>query len=596
MVERFLCSLAPLAALLLALAIACGVPDALGTTPPEATVTPTNMNEPQPTEAMTPELTEVVTPVSTEVTVPEPTDVTEPEPTDVTEPDPTDEAETESYYGGALRVAYPIDHSTLDPVQAEAVIITDAVGQIFEPLVRIAPDASYVPILATAWEISDDLMSYTFTLREGVKFHNGADFTADDVVFSLNRARDPDISSQAALFGSVDDIVAVDDYAVRIDHDVPNGLFLDVLQLLPSAILDADTDLDKLAVGEEAYGTGPFMLEELLPEERVTMVRNPDYWDRGLPYLDELVFVGIAERSARREALLDGDVDVLPGVEPKEVDAISAGPYTQVHSVVSSSWIGIAINNLIPPFDDKLVRQALRYAIDRDLVNQMAFLGLGAPNNDSPFWPGDSRFYAPEYEVEYDPEKARQLLAEAGYSDGIDITIATADLDPGMIELPAAFKQSAAAAGIRVDIKSHSSAQFWSQIYPYGPLTVFWNLVRPHPDHSLTIIFHSGSRWNTTYFGKQLVEGAEFAPFDREIFTVGPLAQELDALIERARGESLEQQKVTYREIQAFLAEQVPQLVIASRPKIAGAGNHVQGLALSPLSPNYYYETVWLEQ
>ncbi len=81
-----------------------------------------------------------------------------------------------------------------------------------------------------------------------------------------------------------------------------------------------------------------------------------------------------------------------------------------------------------------------------------------------------------------------------------------------------------------------------------------------------------------------------------EIFTVGPLAQELDALIERARGESLEQQKVTYREIQAFLAEQVPQLVIASRPKIAGAGNHVQGLALSPLSPNYYYETVWLEQ
>ena len=210
---------------------------------------------------------------------------------------------------------------------------------------------------------------------------------------------------------------------------------------------------------------------------------------------------------------------------------------------MSSSWIGIAINNLIRPFDDKLVRQALRYAVDRDLVNQMAFLGLGAPNNDSPVWPGDSRFYAPEYEVEYDPEKARQLLAEAGYSDGIDITIATADLDPGMIELPAAFKQSAAAAGIRVDIKSHSSAQFWSQIYPYGPLTVFWNLVRPHPDHSLTIIFHSGSRWNTTYFGKQLVEGAEFAPFDREIFTVGPLAQELDALIERARGESLEQQK-----------------------------------------------------
>ena len=595
MVERFLCGLAPLAALLLALAIACGVPDALGTTPPEATVTPTNMNEPQPTEAMTPELTEVVTPVSTEVT--------EPEPTDVTEPDPTDEAETESYYGGALRVAYPIDHSTLDPVQAEAVIITDAVGQIFEPLVRIAPDASYVPILATAWEISDDLMSYTFTLREGVKFHNGADFTADDVVFSLNRARDPDISLEAARFSSVDDIVAVDDYAVRIDHDVPNGLFLDALQLLPSVILDADTDIDKLALGEEAYGTGPFMLEELLPEERVTMVRNPDYWDRELPYLDKLVFVGIAERSARREALLDGDVDVLPDVELQEVDAISADPYTQVFSVVSSSWIGIAINNLIPPFDNKLVRQALRYAVDRDLVNQMAFLGLGAPHNDSPFWPKDSRFYAPEYAAEYDPEKARQLLAEAGYPDGIDVTIATADLGQGMLELPAAFKQSAAAAGIRIEIEMPPWEQFWSEIYPVGPLTVFWWPPRSHPDYFLSLGFHSGSPWNSTYFGKQLVEGAEFAPYGGpDIFTVDPLAQELDALIDRAGGETLEQQKVTYREVQAFLAEHVPQLVIASRPKLAGARNAVQNLELSPVSPdysynsNYYYHQVWLER
>ena len=567
-----------LAALSLVPVIACGVPEALQTTPPESTVTPTDKAEPQPVGAVTPEPTAVVTP----------------EPTKVLEPN--------GRYGGALRVAYPTVHSSLDPVSVDGRGMGDAIMQIFEPLVSIAPDASYIPGLATHWDISDDIKSYTFHLREGVKFHNGADFTADDVAFSLNRARKYMLADELS---EIENVSVVDDYTVQIDLSAPNGLLLDHLARFESVILDSETDIDKLNSGEEAYGTGPFMLNELLPMERVAMVRNPDCWNPKLPYLDELVFVGIAERTARREALLDGDVDVVTDVELQEVDAISTDPATKVFSAVSSGWIGIAINNQIPPFDSKLVRQALRYAVDRDLVNQTAFMGLGAPMNDSPVWPGDSRFYAPEYLPEYGPEKARQLLAQAGYTDGIDILIHTADLGPGMLELPDAFKQSAASAGIRVDIQRQPSEQFWGEIYPIGPLTVFWWSPRSHPDHVLSLGFHSGSQWNTTYFGKQLKEGYEFAPYGiadwttfESVFTdtLGPLAQQLDMLIERAGRETLDQQMVTYREIQAFLAEHVPQLVIASRPKLAGARSAVQNLVLSPVSPYVYYDQVWLEQ
>ena len=574
-----------MAALLLVLAIACGQADEPTAAPTEAVVDPTEAMTPEPTvEAMTPEPT-------VEAMTPEPTvEAMTPEPTEAMTLEP------EVQRGGSLTAAYPTDHSTLDPAQAEAAIIIDAMENIFEPLIRVDSDGSFAPVLAARWDISDDVKTYTFYLREGVKFHNGADFTAEDVVFSLNRNRDPDISTQVAHYSSVENIVAVDDYTVRFEHHSPNGFFLDSLQLYQSVILDSDTDIDKLGSGEEVYGTGPFMLEELLPQERVTMVRNPNYWNEGLPYLDELVFVGIPEPAARRLALLNGEIDVIPPpIEPQQIASINANPTTQVYQTEGSGFIGIAINNQLPPFDNKLVRQALRYAVDRELVNQVAFLGLGTPTNDSPVWPKDPRF-ASEYQPDYDPAKAAMLLEMAGYPDGIDITINTADLGPGMLELPVAFQQSAAEAGIRVDIQRHPSSQFWSEIFPVGPLTVYWYSPRANPNHVLVSGYHSDAKWAISYFDKHLVEGAEFAPYGGDIFTVGPLARQLDALIERAGGETLEQQIVTYGEIQAFLAEHVPQLAIASRPQLAGASNRVKNLVLNPITPNLYFDQVWLEQ
>ena len=501
-------------------------------------------------------------------------------------------------YGGTLRVAYPPDHSPPDPVDAEAGIVVDMLDQVFEPLIRLNSDATYRPVLAESWDINDDFTTYTFNLRQGVTFHNGADFTAEDVVFSLNRFRNPDPSFSASSLDAVEDVVAVDDYTVRLDLNTPNVFLLDTLFLIDAAMLDSETDIEKLRSGEEVYGTGPFMLAELLPRERITMERNPNHWSGDLPYLDEVIFVGISDSAGRREALLSGEVDVVPDLYPMQLGPIYDSPDTKVFSVASSGWIGISINNQIPPFDNKLVRQALRYAVDRDLVNQMAFQGLGAPMNDSPVWPGDSRFYAPEYLPGYDPDKARALLAEAGYPDGIDMSIETTDMGPGMLELPAAFRNSAAAAGVRVNIKE--LPPYWyggEEPYDFGPFTAFWTAPRPHPNVLLRALYHSDEVWAVTHFGKQLKEDYEFTHHGgNDQFNVGPLAKELDMLIERAERETLEQQMVTYRETQAFLAEHVPQLVIVSVPKLAGARNTVQDLVQSPVSSANYYSTVWLER
>ena len=510
-------------------------------------------------------------------------------------------------YGGTLRVAYPPDHSSPDPIYAEAGIVVNMLDQILEPLIRLNPDATYRPVLAESWNISDDAMTYTFNLRQGVTFHNGADFTAEDVVFSLGRARDQDISVLASSLDAVEDVVAVGDYTVRLDLNTPNVFLLDTLFLIQAAMLDSETDIETLRSGEEVSGTGPFMLDELVPRERITMERNPNHWSGDLPYLDEVVFVGIKEQVGRLEALLSGEVDVVPDLYPMQLGPIYDSPDAKVFSVASTGWIGISINNQIPPFDNKLVRQALRYAVDRDLVNQMAFQGLGAPMNDSPVFPGDSRFFAPEYLPEYDPDKARALLAEAGYPDGIDVELETTTyVGPGMLELPAAFKNSAAAAGVRVNIKELPPYWYGAEIPDgFGPLTAFWTVPQPHPNVLLRAFYHSDEVWAVTHFGKILKEGYEFAPYGiadwttfESVFTdaPGPLAKELDALIERAEREILEQQMVTYREIQAFLAEQVPQLVIVSVPKLAGARNTVQDLVQSPISPAYYYSTVWLER
>ena len=476
-------------------------------------------------------------------------------------------------YGGTLTMAIVADHSTLDPAFSVTQIEGNIIRHVYDPLLFIEHDLSMSPGLATSWEANDDLSSFTFHLRKGVKFHHGKEFKAEDVVFSLTRHMDPELETNGfAQYKVVDQIVAVDDYTVRIDLKGPNGVFIDSLFRNRYSILPSDLSINQLAL--QPSGTGPFILDEWLVGERATMVRNPDYWDEGLPYLDELVLVGIEEAATRASALTAGDVDVVWRLEPQSIPALEAHPDTMVLSVATSGNIGVAFDNRKPPFDNKLVRQAMQAATNRQLINQAALLGLGKVAYDHSINPTDPRFATEYAPLDFDIELAKSLLEQAGYPDGIDVPIHTGDVGPGMIEMVVALKESMAPAGIRIDIQRHPADAFWSDVWMVEDNVVFyWSGLAPNPDQLLTYMYHVDSPWNAWHYDNDTING----------------------LIERARAETLEQQKVTYGELQRIIIDDAPGLVIAFRPELFGVRANVRDVDPHPLVYRSFKNS-WIEK
>ncbi len=460
--------------------------------------------------------------------------------------------------GGTLVFAMAPNSVTLDPpfqLGDPDLAITQAT---YDNLLMIQPDLSIKPELATSWEPNEDFTSYTFNLRKGVKFHHGKDFKAEDVIFTVERMLDPVLDSPVRpTFEVIKEMVIVDDYTVRFDLVAPNAFFPTYFSIFQARILPADVDTSRLTL--EEFGTGPFILVENLPNERATMVRNPDYWEEGKPYLDEIVVLGIHENATRDEALKSGDADVVWQLAAQSVPTIEDHPETKVLKTTSFSYIGLPMPTDMPPFDNKLVRKAMQAATDREAINQAALLGLGVLGYDHPIHPSNPVFASEYAPPDYDPELAKSLLEQAGYPDGIDVTLHTADVANGMIELAVAFKESAAPAGIRVDVQRHPSDGFWDVVWNNGLFTVvFW--FGRIPDQALSIQTHSEANWNAPRYKNPVV----------------------DDLIVKARGEDLEGQKETYGEIQRILIDDVPRIVAAFQPWIYGARNNVRGVDPHP--------------
>ena len=463
--------------------------------------------------------------------------------------------------GGTLKFAMFPNEVTLDPPLMLGETDVAITQQVYDNLLMIQPDLTVKPELATSWEPNEDFSSYTFHLREGVKFHHGKDFKAEDVVFSFNRLLDPEIDSPIRpTFETIDEMVIIDDYTIRFDLTGPNAFFPDSLSVYQARITPSDVDIERFHL--EAIGTGPFILVEHLVGERSVFERNPDYWEEGKPYFDEIIIQLIREAATRTEALKSGDVDVVNQLPAQDVETIEAHSETIVLEKTSPSWIGLVMDNRVPPFDNLKVRKAMQLATDREAIRQASMLGRGSIAYDHPI-PPNSVYFAPQHQPpDYDPEAAKQLLAEAGYPDGIDLTLYTADVGTGMIELAVAFKESVAPAGINVDVVRKSSDGFWDVVWMVEPFTIVYWYGRANPDQALSIQNHSDSSWNAPRY-------------------VNP---KLDELIEKARGQDLEGQKESYAEIQKILIDNVPRLTVGFQPWMYGARSNVRGIQPHPLA------------
>ena len=309
----------------------------------------------------------------------------------------------------------------LDPTSAAAGAIDQVLyANVFEGLTRFGPDGSVQPGLAASWTISDDGLSYTFQLRQGVTFHDGTDFEASDVVFSLDRARAEDsTNAQKALFAGIEGVEALGDTSVRIDLAAPQGNFLfnlawgDAVMVAPESIED---------IKNQPIGTGAFRFEQWRRGDQISLSRNADYWGEAAS-LEAATFKFISEPTAAYAAMLAGDIDAFYSYPaPENLAQFERDSRFTVLSGNTEGETILAMNNQQAPFDDIRVRKAVSHAIDRQAIIDGAMFGYGTPIG-SHFAPHNPDYVDLTANAAFNPALARDLLAQAGYAEGFSTTL-----------------------------------------------------------------------------------------------------------------------------------------------------------------------------
>ena len=318
-------------------------------------------------------------------------------------------------------IGLQLEPTHLDPTSAAAGAIDQVLyANVFEGLTRFGPDGSVQPGLAASWTISDDGLSYTFQLREGVTFHDGTAFEASDVVFSLDRARAEDsTNAQKALFAGIEDVEALDDTSVRIDLATPQGNFLFNLAWGDAVMVARESIED---IKNQPIGTGAFRFEQWRRGDQISLRRNADYWGEAAS-LEAATFKFISEPTAAYAAMLAGDIDAFYSYPaPENLAQFERDPRFTVLSGNTEGETILAINNQQSPFDDIRVRKAVSHAIDRQAIIDGAMFGYGTPIG-SHFAPHNPDYVDLTANAAFDPALARDLLAQAGYAEGFSTTL-----------------------------------------------------------------------------------------------------------------------------------------------------------------------------
>jgi peptide/nickel transport system substrate-binding protein len=331
-----------------------------------------------------------------------------------------EEAEAETPAGdNVLVAAQGAEPDRLDPHLTTAYASFQVLENVYDTLVQPGDDLTMEPALAESWTVSDDNLTWTFTLREGVTFHNGRAFGADDVVYSFERIMDPDVgAANAWRFEAVEEVVAVDDLTVDIvlTRPAPN-LLVSIGGFKGMAIVPREIVEDG-SIDTDPVGTGPFRFVSSSPDAGIMLERNSDYWraDEGLPMLDGVQFLPIPDETVKLTNLQTGEVDWVDALPPQQLESLDADPAVTVERADGGDYHYFALNQARPPFDDARVRQAIAMAIDRDEIAEAAQFGAATANQTA--IPGGNVWYYDHAPFEPgDTEGASALLEEAGVGD-----------------------------------------------------------------------------------------------------------------------------------------------------------------------------------
>ena len=320
-----------------------------------------------------------------------------------------------------ITVALQLEPPHLDPTSAAAGAIDSVLySNVFEGLTRFMADGSVVAGLAESWEISDDGLSYTFKLRDGATFHDGSAMDAEDVKFSLDRARAEDsTNAQKALYAGITDVSVMDPMTVKLTLAEANGSMLFNLAW-GDAVIVAPESIENIK--QMPIGTGAFKFVNWVQGDKIELARNNAYWGDA-PALESATFKFISDPTAAFAAVMAQDVDVFAGFPaPENLPQFEADPRFQVLVGSSEGETILSTNNKMPPFDNVKVRQAVAHAIDRQAIIDGAMFGYGTPIGTH-FAPHNPDYVDLTASSTHDPAKAKALLAEAGMADGFETTL-----------------------------------------------------------------------------------------------------------------------------------------------------------------------------
>ena len=312
------------------------------------------------------------------------------------------------------------EKQSMDPADMESGDDAYHIFAVYNRLVDVDDNYNIIPELATEWSSSADNLTWTFKLRQGVKFHSGKDFTAKDVVYTFKRMLDPALGSGARAvleFLDADGIKAVDDYTVSFTTKKPVVQLPVLISNKFGNIVPDGAKHEDLRLHED--GTGPFMQEEFTPNAPVRILRkNPNYWDAGKPKAECLKITVAQEAVAAVSAMKSGEVDLMLNVDPSVIPALKDDPSVKLLETAASNSMTISFWVDTKPFDDVKVREALKAVVDRKAMVDTVLLGFGEPGADNPVPIGNPASYVKEAPKQ-DYELAKKLLAESGHKDGL---------------------------------------------------------------------------------------------------------------------------------------------------------------------------------
>ena len=371
---------------------------------------------------------------------------------------------------------------------------------VYNRLVDIDDNFNVLPELATKWSVSPDGMTWTFKLRSGVKFHSGKDFSSADVVYSFKRLLDEKTGSGARAvleFLDSDNIKAVDPTTVTFTTKKP------VVEL-PVLISNKFTNIVPDGAKQEDLrkkgdGTGPFMQEQFTPNAPVRILRkNPNYWNAGQPKADCIRITVAQEAVAGVAAIKAGQVDLMLNVDPSVIGSLKDDPSVQLLETAASNSMTVSMWVDTKPFDDVKVREALKLVVDRQAMVDTVLLGFGETAADNPVPVGNPASYTKEAPKQ-DIEKAKALLAEAGYKDGLKFDLYTAEGVPGMVRMAQVYAEMAKAAGIDINVVVTPAESFWDDVWLKKPIvTSAWSM-RP-PGEGLAVAYTQSAKWKETHW------------------------------------------------------------------------------------------------